>query len=203
MLFRSSAKLEIAGAAGSANQVLKTDGSGNISWTDVSVDTVADADNDTRVRVEANSDEDIIRFDTGGTERVQISSSGVDLKGNNLKAYSETKQAVSSSSGVVTIDLSAGNTGAITLGENVTDIDFTNVPTSGTSTFTLVVTQDGTGSRTMAINAITVNGGSNVTGKTVDAGGLTLTTTANKEDIVTFLFVDAGTPFINALLNFG
>ena len=55
----------------------------------------------------------------------------------------------------------------------------------------------------MAINAITVNGGSNVTGKTVDAGGLTLTTTANKEDIVTFLFFDAGTPFINALLNFG
>ena len=54
----------------------------------------------------------------------------------------------------------------------------------------------------MAINSITVNG-SSVAGKTVDAGGLTLTTTALKEDIVTFLFFDAGAPFINALLNFG
>jgi hypothetical protein len=201
-----SAKLEIAGAAGSANQVLTTNGSGVISWATPSVSSVPlveDADSDTKIQVEEGSDDDTIRFDTAGTERMTISGSTVDLKGNNLKAYSETKQAVSSSSGVITIDMSAGNTGVVTLGENVTDIDFTNVPTSGTSTFTLVVAQDGTGSRTMAINAITVNGGGNVTGKTVDAGGLTLTTTASKEDIVTFLFVDAGTPFINALLNFG
>ena len=201
-----SAKLEIAGAAGSANQVLTTNGSGVISWAAPSVSSVPlveDADSDTKIQVEEGSDDDTIRFDTAGTERMTISGSTVDLKGNNLKAYSETKQAVSSSSGVITIDMSAGNTGVVTLGENVTDIDFTNVPTSGTSTFTLVVAQDGTGSRTMAINAITVNGGGNVTGKTVDAGGLTLTTTASKEDIVTFLFVDAGTPFINALLNFG
>ena len=201
-----SAKLEIAGAAGSANQVLTTNGSGVISWAApvvTSVDLVQDADSDTKIQVEEGSDDDTIRFDTAGTERMTISGSSVDLKGNNLKAYSETKVGVSSSSGVITIDMSAGNTGVVTLGENVTDIDFTNVPTSGTSTFTLVVTQDGTGSRTMAINAITVNGGGNVTGKTVDGGGLTLTTTANKEDIVTFLFVDAGTPFINALLNFG
>lgn len=120
-----------------------------------------------------------------------------------LQDYVETDVALSSSSGVIAIDLENGNTGSITLSENITDIDFTNVPTNGTATFTMKVTQDGTGSRTMAINAITVNGGSNVTGKTVEAGGLTLTTTASKEDIVTFLFFDAGTPFINALLNFG
>ena len=119
-----------------------------------------------------------------------------------LKDYAETDVAISSGT-TLAIDLSAGNTGSVTLAHNVTDIDFTNVPANGVSSFTLKVTQDGTGSRTMAINAITVNGGSNVTGKTVDAGGLTLTTTANKEDIVTFLFFDAGTPFINALLNFG
>ena len=125
------------------------------------------------------------------------------LSGVTLQDYVETDVALSSSSGVIAIDLANGNTGSITLSENVTDIDFTNVPTNGTATFTMKITQDGTGSRTMAINAITVNGGSNVTGKTVEAGGLTLTTTANKEDIVTFLFFDAGTPFINALLNFG
>ena len=116
--------------------------------------------------------------------------------------YVETDVAVTSAT-TLAIDLANGNTGSVTLAHNVTDIDFTNVPANGVSSFTLKVTQDGTGSRTMAINAITVNGWSNVTGKTVDAGGLTLTTTANKEDIVTFLFFDAGTPFVNALLNFG
>ena len=117
-----------------------------------------------------------------------------------LKDYAETRLAVSSSSGVIGIDMANGNTGTVTLGENVTDIDFTNVP-AGVSSFTLLVKQDGTGSRTMAINAITVNGGSHDTGKTAGAGGLTLTTTANREDIVTFLFYDAGTPYINALLD--
>ena len=64
-----------------------------------------------------------------------------------LKDYAETDVAVTSGA-TLSIDLSAGNTGSVTLGHNVTDIDFTNVPTNGTSTFTLKVTQDGTGNRT-------------------------------------------------------
>ena len=122
--------------------------------------------------------------------------------GVELKAYKETDLAVTSSSGVIAIDLSTGNTGAITLSENITDIDFTNVPTDGTASFTLKVTQDGTGSRTMAINAITVNGGANVTGLTPGAAGLTLSTGAADIDLVSFLFFDAGTPLINSLLDF-
>ena len=161
-----------------------------------------DADGDTKIQVEEATDEDTIRFDTGGTERMTITGTTIDVKGNNLKNYSETNVAVTQSTGTVAIDLSSGNTGEITLSASVTDIDFTNVPTSGTSTFTMKVTQDGTGSRTMAINAITVNGGGNVTGKTVEGDGLTLSTGANDEDIVTFLFFNAGTPFINALLDF-
>ena len=122
--------------------------------------------------------------------------------GVELKAYKETDLAVTSSSGVIAIDLSTGNTGSITLSENITDIDFTNVPTDGTASFTLKVTQDGTGSRTMAINAITVNGGGNVTGLTPGAAGLTLSTGAADIDLVSFLFFDAGTPLINSLLDF-
>ena len=142
------------------------------------------------------------RLDEFANPTSAIDVNDQELQKAVLKDYAETDVAVSSGT-TLAIDLSAGNTGSVTLAHNVTDIDFTNVPTNGVSSFTLKVTQDGTGSRTMAINAITVNGGSNVTGKTVDAGGLTLTTTANKEDIVTFLFFDAGTPFVNALLNFG
>ena len=122
--------------------------------------------------------------------------------GAALTDYVETDVALTSSSGVIAVDLANGNTGSITVSENITDIDFTNVPTNGTSSFTMKVTQDGTGSRTMAINAITVNGGSNVTGLTPGAAGLTLSTGANDVDLVSFLFFDAGTPLINSLLDF-
>jgi len=122
--------------------------------------------------------------------------------GAALTDYVETDVAVTSTSGVIAIDLANGNTGSVTLSENITDIDFTNVPTNGTSSFTLKVTQDGTGSRTMAINAITVNGGGDVTGLTPGAAGLTLSTGAADIDLVSFLFFDAGTPLINSLLDF-
>ena len=118
-----------------------------------------------------------------------------------LKDYAETDVAVTSAT-TLAIDLANGNTGTVTLGHNVTDIDFTNVPTNGISTFTLQVTQDGTGSRTMAINAVTVNGGSHATAKTPGGSGLTLSTAAAKIDLLTFLFVDAGTPLLNSLLDF-
>jgi len=120
---------------------------------------------------------------------------------NPIKDYVEVDQAVTSSSGVVSIDLANGNTGTITLTENITDIDFTNVPTSGVSTFTLQITQDTT-DRTVAINAITVNGGSDVTAKTAGGAGFTMSTGSGAIDLVTFLFVDAGTPLLNALQDF-
>ena len=118
-----------------------------------------------------------------------------------LKDYNETDVAVTSAAALA-IDLANGNTGSVTLAHNVTDIDFTNVPANGTSTFTLKITQDGTGSRTLAINAITVNGGGNVTGLTQGHAGITLSTAASSVDLITFLFFDAGTPLINGLLDF-
>ena len=118
-----------------------------------------------------------------------------------LKDYSETDVAVTSSSGVISVDLANGNTGSITLTENISDIDFTNVPTNGVSTFTLQITQDTT-DRTVAINAVTVNGGGDVTAKTAGGAGFTMSTGSGAIDLVTFLFLDAGTPLLNALQNF-
>jgi hypothetical protein len=118
-----------------------------------------------------------------------------------LKDYAETDQTVTSGT-TLSIDLANGNTGQLTIGHNVTDIDFTNVPANGVSTFTLICTQDGTGSRTMAINAVTVNGGGNVTAKTPGASGLTLSTGANDIDLLTFIFIDAGTPMLVSQLDF-
>ncbi len=119
-----------------------------------------------------------------------------------LKDYAETDVAVTSSSGVVSINLANGNTGSITLTENITDIDFTNVPTNGVSTFTLQITQHASSAKTVAINAVTVNGGGNVTAKTAGGGGYTVSSGASAIDLVTFLFLDAGTPLLNALQDF-
>ena len=115
--------------------------------------------------------------------------------------YVETDVAVTSAT-TLAIDLANGNTGSVTLAHNVTDIDFTNVPANGTSSFTLKATQDGTGSRTLAINKVTVNGGSEAVALTQGNAGITLSTAANSVDLVTFLFFDAGNPLVNALLDF-
>jgi hypothetical protein len=135
---------------------------------------------------------------TSGTVTVNLDTTVTAI---SLQDYAEVDQAVTSSSGVLAIDLDSGNTGTITLTENITDIDFTNVPASGVSTFTLQITQDTT-DRTVAINAVTVNGGGNVTAKTAGGAGFTMSTGSGAIDLVTFLFVDAGTPLLNALQNF-
>ena len=48
---------------------------------------VLDADSDTQIQVEESSDEDVIRFDTGGTERFTISSAGKIAYGTNGGGY--------------------------------------------------------------------------------------------------------------------
>ncbi|MDB4730470.1 tail fiber domain-containing protein [Akkermansiaceae bacterium] len=53
-----------------------------ITWTNTAVNSallVQDADGDTKIQVEESSDEDKIRFDTGGTERMIIDSTGVGI----------------------------------------------------------------------------------------------------------------------------
>lgn len=119
-----------------------------------------------------------------------------------LPNYNEKTQAVTSSSGVVAINALTGNVATITLTENVTDIDFTNIPAAGTCAITLVITQDSSSSYTVAINAVTVNGGGDVTAKTSGAAGFTMSTGTSKIDVLTFIFVNAGTPLLNAIQDF-
>jgi len=150
-----------------------------------------------------NKVEGTVFFDTGANQlKVWDGSAWQEALTNPIKGYFETDQAVTSSSGVLAIDLDSGNTGTITLTENITDIDFTNVPTNGVSSFTLQITQDASSAYTVAINAVTVNGGSDVTAKTAGGAGYTMSSTLSGIDLVTFLFVDAGTPLLNALQDF-
>ena len=50
-----------------------------VTFSNVAITTFQDADGDTKVQVEESSDEDKIRFDTGGTERAVIDSSGLTV----------------------------------------------------------------------------------------------------------------------------
>ena len=51
--------------------------------------TLLDADGDTKVQVEESGDEDLLRFDTAGTQRMYINSGGIELTGDNthFKTY--------------------------------------------------------------------------------------------------------------------
>ena len=50
-----------------------------VTFRNVQVATFEDADGDTKIQVEETADEDKIRFDTGGTERMIIDSTGVGI----------------------------------------------------------------------------------------------------------------------------
>ena len=138
---------------------------------------------------------------SGGTLTGAVNAGDQEVSAVVLKDYAETDVDLTSATDLA-IDMSLGNTGSVTLDTNVDDLHFTNVPTSGVSTFTLIVTQDGTGSRTMDIDAVSVNGGGDVTAKTVGGAGLTLSTAGGSIDILTFLFVGATTPFLFSQLAF-
>ena len=65
---------------GTANQVLQTDGDGNVSWSSVGGATsIEDADGDTKIQVEETGDEDIIRFDQAGTEFFRMDSGRIEV----------------------------------------------------------------------------------------------------------------------------
>jgi len=129
-------------ADGSANQVLKTDGSGQLSFTTISSDEITDADGDTKIQVEESSDEDTIRFDIAGTEQIVLADgvlkpttdNDIDLGTSSL----EFKDAYFD--GTVTSDAFAGPlTGNVTgnvsgTAATVTTAAQTNITSLGTLT---------------------------------------------------------------------
>jgi hypothetical protein len=82
----------------------------------------------------------------------------------------------------------------------VTGIDFLNLPTSGMCVVQILFTQPSSQSYTVALDAITINGAGAVTGNTSGNGGITITANPSTDtvDILTFAFVNAGTPHITA-----
>jgi len=142
---------------------------------------------------------------TNATLGQDLNAAGRAVDDVVLKNYRETKQGLSSSSGTLTIDIDAGNTGSLTLTENVTAVAFTNVPTTGVTTFTMEVIQDAslayTADAGASLTTYTVNG-TGVTPVTSGGGGWAMSATLSGVDLVTFIFIDGARPFVNALQDF-
>ena len=129
--------------------------------------------------------------------KAYVDSGATTMTNKTLQDYAETKQVLTSSSNAVAIDLANGNVGTITLTEDISVFNFTNVPATF-STFQLYITQHASSNKTVAISC-TVNGGGAANALTSGAGGYTVTTGANKVDIITFAFVGAATPHLSML----
>jgi len=85
-----------------------------ITWVNTTVSSsllLEDADSDTKVQVEESSDEDKIRFDTGGTERMIIDSTGVGIGTSSPSSYlAEGDNLVVADSGHCGITIASGTT---------------------------------------------------------------------------------------------
>ena len=93
---------------------------GDNTWGAISSTSITDADNNTKIQVEESSDENKIRFDTAGTERMIIDAAGsVGIGTSSPGRQLELKG--SSDNAPLVIDTAAGAHAGIWLKENGTD----------------------------------------------------------------------------------
>ena len=117
----------------------------------------------------------------------------LDVEGSSrFKSYFEDTITATIVAGTLNLDLSKGQSFEVVANQNVTTINLLNRP-AGATAFTLKISQDGTGSRTVAFNSIT--SGSNPTTIKWSGGGIVpeLSRVANATDIYSFITFAGGT----------
>lgn len=115
----------------------------------------------------------------------------LDVQGTTMaKSYKMTVPSSITAAATTTIDLSTGNMFKVNLGTNITSLSF--LSSSSPGTYIIEFIQDGTGSRTVTFPAAWKWSGGTVP---------TITTTANKIDIVTLIY-DGSTYFASIVQNF-
>jgi hypothetical protein len=117
-----------------------------------------------------------------------ISAAGGTMTGPlNVKIITETKTAPAITAGALALDLSAGSVFDVALNANITTINITNPPAAGIPMgFTGVFTADGTA------RSITWPASFKWAGGTAP----TLTSTAGKRDVFTFMTMDGGATYL-------
>lgn len=102
----------------------------------------------------------IIRANSSGSVGIGTSvvrtGANIDLEGRTrLGAYFEAVQPVTSVSGRVSLDVSKFQNFTITTTQNITSFDLINCPPTGSFSFTVAITQDGTTPRSVNIDTFT------------------------------------------------
>ena len=128
-----------------------------ITLVNSSVKVIADTDGDTQIQLEESTDEDKIRFDTGGFERVIIDSTGLDMEGR-LDVGEDLRIRGTSGS---------ANQGVVRFFTNSSNLLSIDPANTGSNVFTLSSAGD-----------LTVPGNLTVSGDTITAN----TATLNVED---------------------
>ncbi len=122
-----------------------------------------------------------------------VPRAALDVEGSTrLKSYHEFVRTVTSSSGVVEIDVSQAQSFQLTTSEDVTAFNVTNKVADSTTAFTLRITQGST-PRTLDLGTVRVGGGSTI--PVYWPGGVkpTVTNVASKTDLYSFMTFDGFT----------
>ncbi len=164
---------------GSSGQVLQTNGSGQLSWAANGGQDITAGDNITISSPDSAGGITISQSQLNAT----LNMNDQQLSNMAIKNYGEIVHDLGTTSGTLTPDPNNGSVQKITLNNNLTLNSLSNVA-SGDS-MTLLVTQDGTGGRTLS-STMKFAGGTK-----------TLSTGANAIDVIT-IFYD-GTNYLASL----
>lgn len=85
-LFQVNGTVNVSSLSGTGTQMVVADAAGNLSAQALPgiATLLEDGDGDTKIQVEESTDEDIIRFDVGGTEFGRIEGSRIHLSNNSV-----------------------------------------------------------------------------------------------------------------------
>ena len=124
----------------------------------------------------------------------------LDIQGAvKFKTYSENVEALSISSNVVEVDLDKAQTFTLSVTSDVNQFNVINIP-SGSTSFSLRITQDTTGSRAVGIDTFKDNGGTTIPIYWPGGGIIPIVTqTASKTDMYSFKTFDGGSSFFGVI----
>ena len=118
--------------------------------------------------------------------------------GLQLTGFREQKNTVTSSSNILSLDVTNYNTFQCALSEDINEIHISNLGT-GVQNIQIFFTQHSSNSYTIA-NTFSYNGGTNTfSAKTAGNAGFTMTATNSSVDVMTLSIIDVGIPFLTVL----
>ena len=145
---------------------------GNRTWTwsgtgwevtvtvGATLNKIKDADNDTKIQAEESADEDILRFDTAGTERMTIGASGGVVINESLTVNGAlsgtTVSSIQSDISTAQSDISTAQSDITTLETDVSGINELAYSSFGTTTYTLQASDAGKIVRSTGASAATI-----------------------------------------------